>query len=69
MRLLALLLIAVALTCVVAAVAALPVMWLWNAALVGTITGVNAIGYFQAVGITLLAGILTNINVKVNPKD
>lgn len=36
----------------------LPVMWLWNAALVPAIPGVKAIGWLQAWGILILCGIL-----------
>lgn len=37
---------------------ALPTMFLWNWALQPAIDGVNSIGFFQAMGINLLAGIL-----------
>ncbi len=68
MQVIALVVLAFALSMAVATVVALPVMWLWNAALVGAISGVNEIGFFQALGITLLASILMNVNVKVSQK-
>lgn len=37
---------------------AFPTMFLWNWALQPAIDGVNSIGFFQAMGINLLAGIL-----------
>ena len=37
---------------------ALPVMWLWNAALAPAVTVLNPIGFWQAVGINILMGIL-----------
>lgn len=36
----------------------LPVMWLWNAALVPAIPGVAKIGWLQAWGILILCGML-----------
>ena len=36
----------------------LPVMWLWNNALVGAIDGVKEIGWLQAWGIHILCGFL-----------
>jgi hypothetical protein len=35
-----------------------PVMWLWNNALVGAITGVNEISWLQAWGISFLSSML-----------
>ena len=40
-----------------------PVMWLWNNALVGAITGVNEVSWVQAWGISTLSGILFKANV------
>jgi hypothetical protein len=37
----------------------LPVMWLWNYSLVGVIDGVHPINFPQALGITVLIGLLT----------
>tara|TARA_R110000744_G_scaffold243150_1_gene360103 strand:+ start:275 stop:478 length:204 start_codon:yes stop_codon:yes gene_type:complete len=36
----------------------LPLQFLWNVCLVGAIDGFNPIGFWQAIGITLLASIL-----------
>jgi len=36
----------------------LPVMWLWNAALVPAIPGIAKIGWLQAWGILILCGLL-----------
>lgn len=36
----------------------LPVMWLWNGCLVAAIPGIKTIGWMQAWGIMILAGIL-----------
>ena len=41
-----------------ALVLALPVMWLWNAALTPAVTVLNPIGFWQAAGINILIGIL-----------
>ena len=38
---------------------ALPIMWLWNYSLVGTIDGVHQITFGKALGITVLIGLLT----------
>lgn len=40
--------------------------WLWNGCLIGAVNNVNAIGYWQAVGLNILFGILfkANYNVK-----
>ena len=35
-----------------------PVMWLWNNALIGAITGVNEVSWLQAWGISTLLGLL-----------
>ena len=43
-----------------------PVMWLWNNALVGAVTGVNEVSWLQAWGIMLLAGILVKTNVSTS---
>ena len=42
----------------------LPVMWLWNACLVGAIAGVNEITWMQAWGIMLLCGFLFKTTVE-----
>jgi hypothetical protein len=51
---------------IVACVLALPVMWLWNACLVGAVAGVSEIGFLQALGISILCSILFKSNVSVN---
>lgn len=51
-------LLASTLILVFAVLFALPTMLLWNWALEPAIDGVNSIGFFQAMGINLLAGIL-----------
>jgi hypothetical protein len=43
---------------VVAIVLAWPTQWLWNNALVGAADGFNPIGFWQALGINILCGIL-----------
>lgn len=48
----------VAVIVVLSLILSLPVMWLWNGALVGALAGVNQIGWLQAWGISLLANIL-----------
>jgi hypothetical protein len=37
--------------------------WLWNGCLVGAVNTVNAIGYWQAVGLNILFGILFKANL------
>lgn len=51
-------LLASTLILVFAVLFALPTMLLWNWALEPAIDGINSIGFFQAMGINLLAGIL-----------
>lgn len=41
-----------------AMVLALPTQLLWNDCLVGAVNGVNEIGFWQALGINVLSGIL-----------
>lgn len=43
---------------------ALPVMWLWNSCVAPL--GVHAIGFCQALGLNLLAGIFFRSNVTVS---
>lgn len=48
-----------------AVVLALPTQFLWNECLVGAVNGINRIGFWQALGINILSGILfksTNTN-------
>lgn len=42
----------------IAIIMAYPTMWLWNNCLIGAVDGVNDIGFWQALGINVLAGIL-----------
>ncbi len=49
----------IGLTFVLALVLALPVMWLWNGCLVGTVDGIHPItSFWQAFGIMLLCSLL-----------
>ena len=45
-------------------VLAFPVQWLWNHCLVPAVNGINAIGFWQALGLMILANVLfkTSIN-------
>jgi hypothetical protein len=58
MEKLGILLSAIALLTVGAIILAWPTQWLWNNALVGAVNGINLIGFWQALGINLLFGIL-----------
>ena len=49
---------AIGMVIVVAVLMAWPTQWLWNNALIGTIDGLNPIGFWQALGINVLCGIL-----------
>jgi hypothetical protein len=49
---------AIALLAVAAIILAWPTQLLWNNALVGAVNGINPIGFWQALGINLLFGIL-----------
>ena len=44
----------------------LPVMWLWNAALVPAIPGLVQIGWLQAWGILILCGLLFKPSISNN---
>ena len=52
------LLIAVGILIATAVILAWPTQWLWNNALVGAADGFNPIGFWQALGINILCGIL-----------
>lgn len=54
------------LICIAAVLLGYPVMLLWNYCLVGAINGVNEIGFFQAIGLNLLASILFKPTVSKN---
>lgn len=49
---------AIALLAIAAIILAWPTQLLWNNALVGAVNGINPIGFWQALGINLLFGIL-----------
>jgi hypothetical protein len=46
-----------------------PIQWLWNNSLVGSIDGINPIGFWQAYGIYILGNLLFRSNINVNNKD
>ena len=47
-----------ALVCVIAILFAYPFMLLWNGCLVGAVTGINQIGFWQALGLMILCGFM-----------
>jgi hypothetical protein len=49
---------AIGMLIVIAVFMAWPTQWLWNNALIGAIDGLNPIGFWQALGINVLCGIL-----------
>ena len=49
---------AIGMIIVIAIIMAWPTQWLWNNALIGAIDGLNPIGFWQALGINVLCGIL-----------
>jgi hypothetical protein len=57
----------VAVVVIVGLLFSLPVMWLWNAALVPAIPGIKTIGWLQAWGILMLCGFL--FKPMTNSKD
>ena len=56
----------VAIAVIVIFTLAFPVQWLWNHCLVPAVNGINAIGFWQALGLMILANVLvkTSINTK-----
>jgi len=52
----------IAMVAIISVVLALPVMWVWNAAFVGTIDGVHEIGFWNALGILFLCSMLFKNN-------
>ena len=54
---------AVAVALVVIFVLAFPVQWLWNNCLVPAVNGINYIGFWQSLGLTILANVLFKSNV------
>jgi hypothetical protein len=57
---------AVAVAVIVIFLLAFPVQWLWNHCLVPAVNGINAIGFWQALGLMILSNMLvkTSINTK-----
>jgi hypothetical protein len=53
----------VAVALVVIFVLAFPVQWLWNNCLVPAVNGINYIGFWQALGLTILSNVLFKSNV------
>ena len=53
---------------VIAALFALPVMWLWNW-LMPAIFGLTKIGFWQALGLKILTGLLFRNSNNYNKKD
>lgn len=51
-----------------AIILAWPTQLLWNSCLVPAINGVNEIGFFQALGLNILAGIMIKSNTKSSNK-
>ena len=49
---------AIGMIVVIAILMAWPTQWLWNNALIGAVDGLNPIGFWQALGINILCGIL-----------
>ena len=49
---------------VTAVILAWPTQWLWNNALVGAIDGINPIGFWQALGLMILANVLFRTSVE-----
>jgi hypothetical protein len=49
---------AIGMIIVIAVLMAWPTQWLWNNALIGAVDGLNPIGFWQALGINVLCGIL-----------
>lgn len=41
-----------------------PVQWLWNHCLVPAVNGINAIGFWQALGLMILANVLFRTSVE-----
>jgi hypothetical protein len=66
-KLIGLLIAGVAIVVFVGLLFSLPVMWLWNAALVPAIPGIKTIGWLQAWGILMLCGFL--FKPMTNSKD
>lgn len=48
---------------IVAVLLAWPLQFLWNECLIGAVDGIHSIGFFQALGINILSGILFKTTV------
>jgi hypothetical protein len=53
---------AIGMVVVIAILLAWPTQWLWNNTLIGAVNGFNPIGFWQALGINILCGILFRNN-------
>ena len=53
---------AIGMVVVIAVLMAWPTQWLWNNVLIGAVDGVHPIGFWQALGINILCGILFRNN-------
>ena len=49
-------------------VLAFPVQWLWNHCLVPAVDGINVIGFWQALGLMILANVLVKTSVETKSK-
>ena len=47
---------------------AFPAQWLWNNCLVPAVNGINAIGFWQALGLMILANMLVKTTVETKSK-
>lgn len=57
-------LLVIAAAVIIGLIISLPIMWLWNVALVPAVTILKPIGWLQAWGITILCGLLFNTKVE-----
>jgi hypothetical protein len=48
---------------------AMPIVFLWNSCLVGTIDGVHEINFWKALGLSVLFNLLTAKNPQTKSKD
>ncbi len=59
---------AVAMGLAIIFVLAFPVQWLWNNCLVPAVNGINVIGFWQALGLMILANVLVKTTVETKSK-
>jgi hypothetical protein len=59
---------AVAMGLAIIFVLAFPVQWLWNNCLVPAVNGINVIGFWQALGLMILANVLFKTSVENKSK-